>query len=114
MADDAGAYRALPEIEIPPSQHRRGPLRPERMQTVRTRVSGAGLARLFQAGDAAALAVASIVATRLMTLPEAMWLGAPAIAIFLLVATGAYAMSARERTRRRFGRPLDGALRWRR
>src|SRR6476469_4734077 len=114
MADDTGAHRALPEIELPPSpqnhgRHRRGPLRPERLQTVRTRVSGAGLARLFQAGDAAALAVASVVAGWLMTQPETMWLGAPILAIILLVATGAYAMSARERTRRRFGRLLIAA-----
>jgi Undecaprenyl-phosphate glucose phosphotransferase len=104
MADDTGAHRALPEIDVTLSQHRRGPLRPERMQPARSRVSGAGLARLFQAGDALGLAVASLVATRLTILPEAMWLGAPLVAIVLLVATGAYAMSARERTRRRFGR----------
>jgi Undecaprenyl-phosphate glucose phosphotransferase len=76
---------------------------------VRTRISGAGLARLFQAGDLAALALASLVAGRLMTLPEAMWLGAPLIAIVLLVATGAYVMKAKERTRRRFGRLLIAA-----
>ena len=109
MADDAGAHSALPEIELPPAHYRRGPLRPRRLQSVRSRVSGAGLARLFQAGDAAGLAIASFFASRLIDLPQAMWLGAPVLAIVLLVATGAYAMSARERTRRRFGRLLIAA-----
>lgn len=109
MADDTGAFRALQEIEAEPMPHRRGPLRPERLQSVRTRVSGAGLARLFQAGDAVALLAASLAAARLMDLPQVMWLGAPLLAILLLVATGAYAMSARERSRRRFGRLLIAA-----
>jgi len=109
MADDTGAHRAIPDIEIASPQSRRGPLRPERLQSVRTRVSGVGLARLFQAGDVAGLAVASWVASRLMILPEVMWMGAPTLALILLVATGAYSMSARERLRRRFGRLLIAA-----
>ena len=109
MADDAGAHRAIPEVEVSGPTHRRGPLRPDRLQSVRTRVSGAGLARLFQFGDAVALLLASFAATRLMNLPEVMWLGAPTLAIVLLVATGAYSMSARERLRRRFGRLLIAA-----
>jgi Undecaprenyl-phosphate glucose phosphotransferase len=109
MADDTGAYRATADTEAPSPVHRRGPLRPDRLQSVRTRVSGAGLARLFQAGDAAALVLASFVASRLMSLPEVMWLGAPMLAILLLVATGAYSMNSRERRRRRFGRLLIAA-----
>ena len=109
MADDTGAFRAIQDSEATPQHHRRGPLRPERLQPVRSRVTGAGIARLFQAGDAAALMVASFVAGRLIDLPEVMWVGAPIIAILLLVATGAYAMSSRERSRRRFGRLLIAA-----
>lgn len=109
MADDIGAFRAISDSEAEPAQHRRGPLRPERLQSVRTRVSGAGLARLFQAGDAAALMLASLIASRLIELPQAMWLGAPLLAIVLLVSTGAYVMSSRERSRRRFGRLLIAA-----
>ena len=109
MADDTGAHRAIADTEAPTPVHRRGPLRPDRLQSVRTRVSGAGLARLFQAGDAAALALASLVASRLMSLPQVMLLGAPVLAIVLLVATGAYSMSRRERRRRRFGRLLIAA-----
>jgi Undecaprenyl-phosphate glucose phosphotransferase len=109
MADDTGAHRATPDIEVSGPPHRRGPLRPQRLQSVRTRISGGALARLFQAGDAAALALASWLATRLVALPELMWMGAPTLAIVLLVATGAYAMNARERLRRRFGRLLVSA-----
>src|SRR5829696_3826769 len=105
MADDAGAYRAVPETETN-ARMRRGPLRPAQLHSVRSRISGAGLARLFQAGDAAGLALASLIATRLMDLPGVMWAGAPILAVFLLVATGAYSMSSRERARRRFGRLL--------
>lgn len=109
MADDTGALGATLEAEATPQQHRRGPLRPERLQPVRSRVSGAGIARLFQAGDAAGLLVASLAAGRLIDLPKVMWIGAPLLAIVLLVATGAYAMSSRERARRRFGRLLIAA-----
>jgi Undecaprenyl-phosphate glucose phosphotransferase len=109
MADDTGAFRAISDSEATPAQHRRGPLRPEHLKSVRTRVSGAGLARLFQAGDAAALMLASLVASRLFDLPQAMWLGAPLLAVVLLVSTGAYVMSSRERSRRRFGRLLIAA-----
>ena len=110
MADDTGAHRATPVSEVTPTGHRRGPLRPERLQSVRTRVSGSGLARLFQFGDAVALALASFVATQLMPLPAPMSFGAPLLALVLLVATGAYAMSTRERIRRRFGRLLIAAV----
>jgi len=109
MADDTGAFRAIPDGEATTAQHRRGPLRPERLQSVRNRVSGAGLARLFQAGDAAALMLASFVAGRLTELPKVMWIGAPLLAVLLLVSTGAYAMSSRERSRRRFGRLMIAA-----
>ena len=109
MADDTGAFRAISDSEATPAQHRRGPLRPERLQSVRTRVSGAGLARLFQAGDVTALLIASLVASRLIELPRVMWLGAPLLALILLVSTGAYVMSSRERSRRRFGRLLIAA-----
>lgn len=109
MADDMGAFRAIEAGDATPAKHRRGPLRPERLQSVRTRVSGAGLARLFQAGDAAALMLASAVAGRMIDLPKVMWIGAPLLAVVLLVATGAYAMSSRERSRRRFGRLLIAA-----
>lgn len=107
MADDTGAHRAAADIELVP--HARGPLRPKQLRPVRSRISGGNLARLFQAGDAAAFALASLVATRLTPLPEIMWLGAPFLAVILLVSTGAYTMNSRERIRRRFGRPLLSA-----
>jgi len=109
MADDTGAFRATQDSDATPVRHRRGPLRPERLQPVRSRVSGAGIARLFQAGDAAALMIASLTAGFLIDLPKVMWIGAPILAVILLVATGAYAMSTRERSRRRFGRLLISA-----
>lgn len=109
MADDTGAHRAIAASEASSPVHRRGPLRPQHLQSVRSRVSGAGLARLFQAGDAAALVLASYVASRVMGLPEVLWLGGPVLAVALLVATGAYSMNSRERRRRRFGRLLIAA-----
>ena len=109
MPDDTGAHGAIADSEAATSAHRRGPLRPERLQSVRNRVSGAGLARLFQAGDATGLVLASVVASQFMALPEVMWLGAPALALVLLVATGAYSMNTRERLRRRLGRLLIAA-----
>ena len=110
MADDTGAHGAFAAAEdtaAPP--FRRGPLRPERLQSVRARLSGAGIARLFQFGDAAGLVLASLAAGLIMPLPEAMWLGAPILALVLLVATGAYAMNPRDRSRRRFGRLVIAA-----
>lgn len=104
MADDSGAHRAQPETEVGAGPHRRGPLRPERLQSVRHRISGPSLARLFQFGDLTALAAASFAATRITPLPEAMWLGAPLSALVLLVATGAYAMNPREGSERKLGR----------
>lgn len=109
MADDTGAHRATAQTDAPSSIHRRGPLRPERLQSVRVRLSGASVARLFQAGDAAALLAASWFAARAMELPQVLWLGGPVLAVLLLVATGAYAMNRRERARRRFGRLLIAA-----
>lgn len=109
MPDDSGAHRAVADIETVSPLARRGPLRPERLLTVRSRVSASGMARLFQAGDAAALALASWAASLTMALPNVMSFGAPILALVLLVATGAYSMNARERTRRRFGRLLLAA-----
>jgi polysaccharide biosynthesis protein PslA len=104
MADDIGAHRATFAADAEPQNHRRGPMRPEHLRPVRTRVSGAGLARLFQAGDVLALLMASALAGLFIDLPATMALGAPLAALVLLVSTGAYAMSARERARRRYGR----------
>lgn len=104
MADDTGAHRAIADSEIASQKHQRGPLRPERLQTARSRMSGAGLARLFQFGDVVALTAASLVAAQFVALPRVMVLGAPLLTLVLLVATGAYSMNARERARRRFGR----------
>jgi Undecaprenyl-phosphate glucose phosphotransferase len=108
MADGAGGRISAPE-HMTGWEDRRGPLRPARLQSVRTRVSGAGLARLFQLGDGVALALASFAAGRFLPLPQPMWLGAPLMAIALLVATGAYAMNPREAAWRRFGRVFVAA-----
>jgi Undecaprenyl-phosphate glucose phosphotransferase len=104
MADDTGGRFSDPETAAWPPEDRRGPLRPERLQSVRTRVSGAGLVRLFQAGDIAGLATASFASTGIQHLPQPMWLGAPLLALLMLVATGAYTMNPREVPWRRFGR----------
>ncbi len=109
MADDTGGQDAFTIAGVAATPFQRGPLRPDRLQSVRARVSGPGIARLFQFGDAVGLGLASLAAGLIMPLPEAMWLGAPILALVLLVATGAYAMNPRERSRRRFGRLLIAA-----
>jgi Undecaprenyl-phosphate glucose phosphotransferase len=110
MADDAGAHSAFPEIEVTTPRDRRGPLRPERLQSVRTRMTGASLARLFQLGDVAGLALATFVAAQVSDLPQSILLAAPLLAVLLLVATGAYAMGAREPSWRRYGRLMVVAV----
>eukprot|EP01035_Chromulina_nebulosa_P006206 gene6206-8396_t len=110
MADDTGAHRALAQDSDATPLNRRGPLRPDNMQSARARASGPGLARLFQFGDAVGLSFASLAAGLIMPMPQTMWLGAPMLALVLLFATGAYAMSSRERSRRRFGRLFIAAL----
>ena len=109
MADGGGGRFTDPEQDFNSPEDRRGPLRPARLQSVRTRVSGAGLARLFQLGDVLALAFASISVSWMVRLPQPMWLGAPLLAVALLVATGAYAMNPREPAWRRFGRVFVAA-----
>lgn len=104
MADDTGGHQTAREHRGRAPRDRRGPLRPERLQSVRSRLSGASLARLFQAGDALALALASLATGHLAHLPQPMWLGAPLLGVGLLVATGAYAMNPREAAWRRLGR----------
>src|SRR5262245_7273324 len=106
MAHDTGAHKAIPAIDLAPakSQDRRGPLRPERLRSARTRVSGANLARLFQVGDVVALALASLLSAYWVGAPKALCFSAPAIAILLLVTAGGYAMTARERAWTRYGR----------
>jgi Undecaprenyl-phosphate glucose phosphotransferase len=108
MADDTGGRYSDPE-QVSWPQDRRGPLRPAQLQSVRTRVSGPGLARIFQFGDAVALGLASLVGGRFLDMPQPMWFGAPVLAVALLVATGAYAMNPREAAWRRFGRVLVAA-----
>ena len=71
MADDTGAFRAVPDTQTIQPRHMRGPLRPQQLKPVRARVSGAGLARLFQAGDALALFAASLAAKPFFRGPDA-------------------------------------------
>src|SRR5262245_22231472 len=101
MADDTGGRYTTEQFETAAPQERRGPLRPERLQSARTRISGSGLARLFQIGDASILALASLAAGSFMTLPQPVWLGAPLLGVLLLVWTGAYTMNPREPAWRR-------------
>ncbi len=107
MADDAGAGAALTGEEItadPPE--RRGPLRPERLQSARTRVSGAAVARLFQLADVLGLLAASFAAGRWAGAQRAelLLIGAPLVALAVLLAAGAYRRGAREPIAKRMGR----------
>jgi Undecaprenyl-phosphate glucose phosphotransferase len=107
MADDAGALSAFSGTtdEAAP-QNRRGPLRPHRLVSARNRLSGAAIARLFQAGDAAALIAASFAATAIAGQVGALAFAAPILALLILLTMGAYRMTAREGLRRRVGRVL--------
>jgi polysaccharide biosynthesis protein PslA len=107
MADDAGARGALPVTEVPADpKDRRGPLRPERLQSARARLSGASVVRLFQAGDVMGLIAASLLATALAGdgNSQPFTLAAPFLALLTLLATGAYRMGARESGLARMGR----------
>jgi Undecaprenyl-phosphate glucose phosphotransferase len=105
MADDAGARAAFQE-GADKAADRRGPLRPERLQSARTRVSVAMLTRLFQLGDAAGLVATSWVAGRLVRTAhgEFLLLAAPLVALLTLLVCGAYQRSAREPLAKRLGR----------
>src|SRR5215213_9255447 len=107
MADDAGARSAFPLNKAKPTvADRRGPLRPARLQSARNRISGVTVARFFQLGDVLGLAAASFAASRLAHAAHAepLVLGAPFIAVFVLLATGAYKMRVREPLARRLAR----------
>lgn len=110
MADDTGSHRRLETEAAATALNRRGPLRPDNLQSARARASGPGLARLFQFGDAVGLSLGSLAASLVMPLPQIMWVGAPMLALVLLYATSAYTMRSQERMRRRFGRLVIAAL----
>jgi Undecaprenyl-phosphate glucose phosphotransferase len=105
MADDGGAKRAaaVSEVDAP---DRRGPLRPDRLRSVRTRASAGAIARFFQLGDVAGLLAATVVAARAAgpVSAEPMLITASILALVVLVGSGAYRRSAREPQWKRLGR----------
>jgi polysaccharide biosynthesis protein PslA len=112
MPDDAGAHSAVPVTEVDAAaKDRRGPLRPERLQSARARLSGAAIVRFFQLGDVMGLIAASLIAT--WAAPEAggqpFVLAAPFLAVITLLATKAYRMSIRESGLDRLGRAVLSA-----
>lgn len=62
VAESEAAPESLPPAERAPIQDRRGPLRPQTLTSTRARLPGHVIAWMFQAGDAAMLAVAGAAA----------------------------------------------------
>lgn len=111
MADDAGAHSAFAETKESAARSRRGPMRPDRLQSARARLSGTLFARLFQLADLIALLIASALAMRLTPTPgaETLLYSAPLIAFLTLLGSGAYRMRAGESRFKRLGRVLLAA-----
>jgi len=121
--NDTGLARSgegeAPATTRPDPRDRRGPFRPDRLATVRERLSGPTLTRLFRTVDAIALsAIALVVAawnapTGLLSEP----LGAvlplilsPVLTLCCLFWTRAYGLSARESLKRHLTRVAASAL----
>ena len=104
MADDGGALGSQLTIEDAAPQERRGPMRPEQLQSARKRLAGGSLVRLFQLGDVLGLSVASAVAGRLAGLAQPILIAAPLLTLMFVLATGGYRMGTRDPTWRRLGR----------
>jgi len=96
MPYDAGAAGAESEK---PGTDRRGPLRPSRLASARSRLSGGALARLVQVSDLALLVVIFCVKSFAGALggSAALVLAASALVAGTLITFEAYQLSARER-----------------
>src|SRR5207302_3912782 len=96
MPYDAGAAGAESEK---PGTDRRGPLRPSRLASARSRLSGGALARLVQVSDLALLVVIFCVKSFGGGLggSAALVLAASALVAGTLITFEAYQLSARER-----------------
>ena len=112
MADDAGACSAFARCEEFAPLKRRGPMRPERLQSARTRLSGVLLARLFQLGDLSALLAVSAATAFFVPAAgaEPLLYSAPLIAFLTLLGSGAYRMKIGESLFKRLGRVLLAAV----
>ncbi len=98
MPYDAGAESAGTETD---SGHRRGPLRPARLASARSRLSGGGLVRMMQAADLALLALVFLLKAQttgdLMSGPNLMVLAASALVTIGLVGFDTYQLNPREK-----------------
>src|SRR5258707_9479143 len=83
-------------------EFRRGPLRPERLASARTRLNGETLARLVQLTDALGLVALLMILRAFRTGPETATLlvGASLLAALALFGVEAYQLSAKERLQR--------------
>jgi len=108
MPYDASASGAQSETA---GAHRRGPMRPAHLKTVRTRLSGGALSRLFQVADMALIATVLIVGWQGYSQNgSVLWLAmGSAVTAATLVAGEAYKFKARERLHRHLGRVVGAA-----
>ena len=110
MADDGGALNSRYKIEAAVPQDRRGPMRPGRLQSVRKRLAGANLVRLFQLGDILGLSLMAATVGRWAGVSQPVLIAAPLLTVVLMLAFGAYRMGTREPLWRRCGRLLGAGL----
>lgn len=110
MADDGAGLTSQETIRSATPQDRRGPMRPGQLQSVRKRLVGANLVRLFQTGDVLGLALTAFTISRMIAVDQAVLIAAPILTVIALLSVGAYRMSTREPAWRRFGRLLVAAL----
>lgn len=110
MADDGGARDSQFSIEGAAPIDRRGPLRPERLQSARKRLAGASVVRLFQVGDILGLVVATLLTAQAAPADATLLIAAAVVTLMLLLAFGAYRMGTREPLWRRYGRTFSAIV----
>ena len=85
-------------------------MRPGRLQSVRKRLAGASIVRLFQAGDILGLSLAAAAVGQWAGISQTVLIAAPLLTIVLMLALGAYRMGTREPAWRRYGRLLGAGF----
>ena len=110
MADDGGAASSRYTTEDAIAQERRGPMRPGRLQSVRKRLAGASIARLFQFGDVLGLSIAAMLVGWWAGFAQPILIAAPLLTLILMLLVGGYRMGTREVAWRRYAQILAASF----